>query len=175
MTAQQTTPPTRSSTVARLGAFVVAGAIAVAVAAVSIATWQGAGPGATVTHEGAAAGRQRDAPSSAAHVRRVTGGGSGAQPAAPPAAPRTQGTAHEAATATVYLVATPEAAAVVHALLMEREAVSAQTGRPARTDQVLVVGTAEDDARLGRLLAEDDHGRVYMGLPAVTVIDLRTP
>jgi hypothetical protein len=84
--------------------------------------------------------------------------------------------AGRAATPTLYLVATPEAADVLQAMLrVDAYFVGAEPVQPPTTAAVAVVGSAADEQRMLLTIAHADATSAEMGLAALHVVDLRTP
>lgn len=80
-----------------------------------------------------------------------------------------------AAEMTYYLVGSPGQADAVHAQLAEDSSFLAEVGAPPRESPVLVVLSAEDEARVGEMISNDYYMRQAAGLPLPRVVDLRTP
>lgn len=76
-------------------------------------------------------------------------------------------------TFTVYLVDSAEEAARVTDTINHGNSILGQFGRPAFKAGVFVVGTAEEAVEIAWANAEADNIRAGMGLPPITVIDLR--
>ena len=75
---------------------------------------------------------------------------------------------------TVYLLGTAAQAAAVQRGIGEAAAIRAELGEHGAEDEVLLVASAEGEARL-RLLTELDAIRAERGLPPLRFIDLRAP
>ena len=76
---------------------------------------------------------------------------------------------------TVYVVASQEEAERMRGVLNEADIFLSTFGRPSPNSVVMVDGSPEGDALIRQALADTDGHRAGMGLPSLTVIDLRTP
>jgi len=77
-------------------------------------------------------------------------------------------------TPTVYLVDTPAQASTLQAALNDTDAMRSQSGEPSRDDHVRVVD-ATTAAQLQQDIASQNGFRAVLGLPPITVQDLRQP
>ena len=97
--------------------------------------------------------------------------GAGTMGSAPAAARNGAGQAEVA----VYLVATQADAEIARELVAATSGLRAQLGSGSRSDVVVVVSTAEEEADLLHSVTAFDNNRGERGLPPVAVVDLRQP
>jgi hypothetical protein len=84
--------------------------------------------------------------------------------------------AGRAATPTLYLVATPQEAVTVQAMISgDVYFAGVELGEPPMPAAVAVVGSAADEQRVLLTIAHADAASAEMGVPALRVVDLRTP
>ncbi len=76
---------------------------------------------------------------------------------------------------TFYIVGSQEQADFVRSALDNGNAIRLQAGESLLTDEVVVVGSPDAEARILRGIADGDAIRGSAGLPEIKVVDLRTP
>jgi hypothetical protein len=169
MTTQPVTQRTDGGTGTRLAAVAVAGALAIVVTAVSVATWRGARPGSAP--EGQRTLATSDDGSAAALARRV----------AAPVVPVTDQEMYErwqqrtqTAPSTVYITVSQEQAVAVRADLDETNAQRAMLGLPPLVEEVIWFDSAEAEVQFWARQHVQQFGTGARGAPSA-LVDLRGP
>jgi hypothetical protein len=90
-----------------------------------------------------------------------------------PVPARAKGTDGAGQDPTIFLVGSQEQADAVRAALDQRDEILTQQGQALPTDEILVVGSAEEEFRVRASIHESDTIRAALQLPPATVVDLR--
>jgi hypothetical protein len=141
-----------------------------------LGAWQiGAQRSSVTTVQPAAEARGNAAAAAEQQGRSATGQATvAARPAAPTVAEASRGGERARRDLTVYLVASAEQSRSTWLALNEAEVVRNQMGEPPRHHTVMLVHS-DDEARVLRVLGASDEVRAALGLPPLTVVDLRAP